>query len=418
LSVSDWQNTSWGALATLEYGKAIRGYQDALGDYRVYGTNGPIGWCDEALYDSPSVVVGRKGAYRGIHYAAKPFYVIDTAFYLKPKTHFDMRWAYYQLLTQDINAMDSGSAIPSTSRDEFYRLPVKVPSLGEQREIAGLLGSLDEAININQQMNQTLLECARTMFTDWFIEFAPVRAKSQANSPYLAPQLWELFPNSLDAQDKPSGWETLSLGDVSKKITKGTTPTRPEINNAELGQPQITFLRVNAISDNGSILWDKLEYIPESIHSGSLKRSIIASGDVLYTIAGTIGRVTMASDDLLPANANQAVAIIRPDSARVPSRFLYLFLTTKSIQQELHTNVVHAVQANLSLSMISRALITLPPADRLVALFEPINELFEKAANNAKQIRTLAELRNLLLPDLISGKVRLRTAQEIVEDAL
>ena len=102
----------WGELATLEYGKSLRGYVSTDGRYRVYGTNGPIGWHSEPLCPHASVIIGRKGAYRGVHYSPDPFFVIDTAFYLKPKVGLDTRWAYYQLLTQDINGMDSGSAIP------------------------------------------------------------------------------------------------------------------------------------------------------------------------------------------------------------------------------------------------------------------------------------------------------------------
>ena len=125
---SEWQQSTWGDIATLEYGKAIRDYKNAVGEYPVYGTNGPIGFHSQALCKTPGVVIGRKGAYRGVHYSNQPFFVIDTAFYLNPKEELDMRWAYYTLLTCDINGMDSGSAIPSTSRDEFYKLPVLVPS--------------------------------------------------------------------------------------------------------------------------------------------------------------------------------------------------------------------------------------------------------------------------------------------------
>ena len=139
---SQWQEVRWGDLATLEYGRALRGYDTARGPFRVFGTNGPIGWHDEALCSHPSVIVGRKGAYRGIHYSSKPFFAIDTAFYLKPRREMDVRWAYYQLLTQDINGMDSGSVIPSTSRDEFYSLPLLLPPLPEQRAIAHILGTL------------------------------------------------------------------------------------------------------------------------------------------------------------------------------------------------------------------------------------------------------------------------------------
>jgi len=122
-----WRVLTWGDIATLEYGKSLRSYQAATGRFRVYGTNGPIGWHTEALCPQAGVIIGRKGAYRGIHYSPFPFFVIDTAFYLKERVPFDMKWAYFELLLVDINGMDSGSAIPSTSRDDFYNLPVCLP---------------------------------------------------------------------------------------------------------------------------------------------------------------------------------------------------------------------------------------------------------------------------------------------------
>ena len=143
---SEWLQTTWGEVARLEYGKAIRDYQNASGDYPVYGTNGPIGFHHTPLCANPGVIIGRKGAYRGIHYSDRPFFVIDTAFYLKPTVDMDLRWAYFCLLTYDINGMDSGSAIPSTSRDEFYKLPVVLPGKAEQSEIAKTLAYFDDRI--------------------------------------------------------------------------------------------------------------------------------------------------------------------------------------------------------------------------------------------------------------------------------
>jgi type I restriction enzyme, S subunit len=161
---SDWASCRWGDLATLEYGKSLRDYSDAIGPYVVYGTNGPIGKHSEPLCNHAGVIIGRKGAYRGVHYSDKPFFVIDTAFYLEPKVDIDPKWAYYQILTYDINAMDSGSAIPSTSRGDFYGLPVKVPPLPEQRAIAHILGTLDDKIELNRRMNETLEALARAIF--------------------------------------------------------------------------------------------------------------------------------------------------------------------------------------------------------------------------------------------------------------
>ena len=231
---ANWREVCWGDIATLEYGRALRGYDDAQGSFRVFGTNGPIGWHDEALCQYASVIVGRKGAYRGIHYSADPFFVIDTAFYLKPKAEMDVRWAYYALLTQGINEMDSGSAIPSTSREEFYGLPVRVPPLPEQRTIAHILGVLDDKIELNRRMNETLEAMARALFKSWFVDFLPVRAKQRARTQTgdpvrakmegrdtgLPQEIADLFPDRMvesEMGEIPEGWGVGTLGDMLRQ---------------------------------------------------------------------------------------------------------------------------------------------------------------------------------------------------------
>lgn len=128
-----WNATKWGDLVSLEYGKSLSGYAGDNGKYPAYGTNGRIGSYSEALCRHPGIIVGRKGAYRGVHYSRTPFFVIDTAFYVEPKKPLELRWAYYEMLRQDINNMDSGSAIPSTSREDFYDLPVVEPPIESQQ---------------------------------------------------------------------------------------------------------------------------------------------------------------------------------------------------------------------------------------------------------------------------------------------
>jgi len=169
MSAEEWESKRWGDVATLEYGKALRDYKERTSGVPVFGTNGRIGYTDKALSNSSGVIVGRKGAYRGIHYSSEPFSVIDTAYYLRPITQdvIDVKWAYYELLTKDINSMDSGSAIPSTSRNDFYALPVSLPSLPEQRAIAATLSALDDKIELNNRINKTLEEMAQALFKRW-----------------------------------------------------------------------------------------------------------------------------------------------------------------------------------------------------------------------------------------------------------
>lgn len=215
---NEWREVEWGEIATLEYGKSLRDYRVDTGMYRVFGTNGPIGWYMEPLCAHPGVIVGRKGAYRGIHFLPEPFFVIDTAFYLEPKQEMDLRWAYYCLRTYDINGMDSGSAIPSTSRESFYRLRVRVPPLLEQRAIAHILGSLDDKIELNRRMNATLEEMARALFQAWFVDFAPVRAKLEllAATGLRASEAAGLTIGDLVLGER-SGWVTVRMGKGRKR---------------------------------------------------------------------------------------------------------------------------------------------------------------------------------------------------------
>jgi type I restriction enzyme, S subunit len=140
----DWTVARWGQLAELKYGRALRNYKGATGRYPVFGTNGQIGWHDEALFP-PGVVVGRKGAYRGIHLSDQPCWVIDTAFYLHlhSAAQLDPAYAYHQLTTVDLDEIDSGSAIPSTSRDAFYSIRVVRPPPDLIRLFASTVRDLD-----------------------------------------------------------------------------------------------------------------------------------------------------------------------------------------------------------------------------------------------------------------------------------
>jgi type I restriction enzyme, S subunit len=135
-----WLTTRWGELISLEYGKSLTGYDGAAEPYPVFGTNGQIGFHSKPLCPHPGIIVGRKGAYRGVHYCDQPFFVIDTAFYVEPRERaVDLRWAYYEMLRLGINNMDSGSVIPSTSRADFYSLPVLYPQFDVQQAFVRLL---------------------------------------------------------------------------------------------------------------------------------------------------------------------------------------------------------------------------------------------------------------------------------------
>ncbi len=373
--MSEWKNYKWGDLATLEYGKGLSDYLHEDGKYPVYGTNGRIGTTDKFLCPFPSIVVGRKGAYRGIHYSKTPFYVIDTAFYLNPKVpNLDMTFAYYQLLTVDINYMDSGSAIPSTSREEFYDLDIFLPPIKEQCAIASILSRLDDKIDLLQRQNKTLEQLAETLFRQWFVEEAD------------------------------ESWEEVNVSDVCTTITKGTTPTTLGMNFTAIG---VNFLKAESFTDDGDLLENKFAHINFETHE-KLSRSKIQKDDLIITIAGTIGRVAIIPERVLPANTNQAVAILRPNKIIISASFLYCLFKSDLVINDFEGRVVHAVQPNLSLSEIGNISFKLPPAEKFKNEGMQLDILIQKKEKNNIQIRTLTHLRDTLLPKLMSGEIRVK----------
>ncbi|MFM8573655.1 MAG: restriction endonuclease subunit S, partial [Pirellula sp.] len=278
-----------------------------------------------------------------------------------------------------------------------------------QKAIAAVLGALDDKIELNRRMNATLESMARALFQSWFVDFDPVRAKLDGRQPTgMDRATADLFPDSFEESALgpiPQGWAVKTIADVTFRVTKGDTPRSEAIQACPKDDRLIPMLRVNTITENGDVLLDKAEMIPESIHLGKSRRSILEENDILYTNAGTIGRVALVQKNLLPANTNQAMAIIRPDPTRVPPVFLYMIMRHSEFQTVLHHDIVHAVQANLALGKISEARAVFPPMATLTRLANPLVEIVNQVFENRKQSRTLATLRDTLLPKLLSGEL-------------
>ena len=406
--MDEWRSTTWGDLATLEYGKGLRGYQDVEGPCRVYGTNGPIGWHTEPLYHGPSVIVGRKGAYRGIHYAPKPFYVIDTAFYLKPKVSIDIRWAYYELLTHDINGMDSGSAIPSTSREAFYLLPVLLPPINKQQEIAALLGALDDKIDLNRRMNDTLEAIARAFFKDWFVDFGPTRAKAEGRPPYLAPELWALFPEALDDADIPTGWDVRPVYEIASFIN-GAAYKNMHFSSNRDGFPVIRIAELKS----GVTL--QTQFTTTDLG----ERYKIQTGDILFSWSGNPDTsIDVFIWDGGLAWLNQHIFRVR-DNGNADRSFIYFQLKElKPIFAEIARNKQTTGLGHVT-AQDMKELMVCDPSRNVADTYNMIaGPIFSRIMANLLETRTLAQLRDLLLPKLMSGEIRLKDVEKAVEEHL
>ncbi|MFN6180446.1 MAG: restriction endonuclease subunit S [Dolichospermum sp.] len=397
--MNNWKDLYWGDLITLEYGKPCPNYADNIGEYPVFGTNGKIGQSKKALCNHPSVIIGRKGAYRGVHYSDKPFWVIDTAFYLEPKVDIDLKWAYYNLLTQDINGMDSGSAIPSTSRQDFYFLSVKLPPLSEQKAIAHILSSFDDKIELNRQMNETLEAMARAIFKSWFVDFDPVSAKRSGRQPAgMDTATADLFPDEFEESSLgliPKGWRVGTI-ETECKLIMGQSPKSEFYNTTGDGLPfhqGVTNFGVR---------------FPTHKTFCSVSERIANKGDILFSVRAPVGRINIADKKLI---IGRGLAAIKHNQDH-QSFLLYHLVHTFKKEDSIGTGTIFASVTRKELQEVK----LIAPKDLIVKVFDAKIQIIDKMiAENEQQSYTLATLRDTLLPKLMSGEIRVKEAEKIME---
>ena len=291
----------------------------------------------------------------------------------------DHRFLKYSLLASKEELLilsEIGGTRNALTKGMLEDYEISIPTLPEQKAIASVLSSLDDKIDLLHRQNKTLEAMAETLFRQWFIEEAK------------------------------EDWEEVKLGDLCEVITKGTTPK-------QFLESGVNFIKAESLTDTGSFIRSKFASVSTEIHDTFLKRSILQAGDLLFSIAGTIGRVAKVTADILPANTNQALAILRPKS-HVNSDLIYCILKSSYFQELADGKVVHAVQPNLSLGEISNSCIRLPNQKVLQVFTEQVSAYFAKKSVNSSQIQTLENLRDTLLPKLMSGEVRVQYQTEEV----
>lgn len=207
----------------------------------------------------------------------------------------------------------------------------------------------------------------------------------------------------------PEGWRVGKLRELTEVISKGTTPRRSDLEGL---QTEIPFLKVKDISDNGLINKNNLELIPKEVHNKQLKRSILKTNDILFSIAGTIGRVALVDTELNNANCNQAIAFIRLKDKDMYKEYVHLMLKRRETQNEINSSIVQGVQANVSLTVLGNLATTMPNHSQMKKWKDVIYPIYSKIENNINQIQTLQQTRNTLLPKLMSGKLRVDEFKE------
>jgi len=311
-------------------------------------------------------------------------------------------WLYYLLCTVDFNTVSSGSALPFLTVRDLSQIPIHAPPLPEQRAIAAVLCALDDKIALNRRMNETLEGLARALFKDWFVDFGPTRAKASGAKPDLPPETLSLFPDRLDDNGLPEGWEMGALADIAQSPRRGVKPADVGEDTPYIGLEHMPRRSI-ALTD-----WDGAAKV-------SSNKSRFRKGEFLFgKLRPYFHKVGVAAVDGI---CSTDIVVVTPKAEE------WAALTLACISSDDFVEYTNAGSTGTKMPRTSWKIMgayemCIPHRELAQAYQTLVGPMIEKIIENIHQSRTLAQTRDLLLPKLMSGALRVGAAEEIVEGAL
>jgi len=391
MAVDTWVETTIGEQATLQRGIDITKAEQREGNIPVISSGGISSYHDTAAVKGPGVVLGRKGVVGSVFYVEEDYWPHDTSLWVKDFHGNHPRFVYYffKSIASQIARMDVGSANPTLNRNHVHPMPVVWPRVAEQKAIAETLGALDDKIELNRRMNETLEAIARALFRSWFVDFDPVRAKLDGRQPNgLCEDVAALFPDHFEESRLgliPKGWRAGVLGEVIEVFDSKRIP----LSGRERDQRRGSYPYYGAAS--------VMDFVDGYLFDG------------IYVLMGEDGSVT--NDDGTPVTqyvwgkfwVNNHAHVLQGKNG-ISTEHLLLHLKDSNIA----AFVTGAVQAKLNQGNMNRIPFVIPPQKIGKSFAETIAPLFAKIRANRDQSATLANLRESLLPRLISGEIRIK----------
>ena len=297
-------------------------------------------------------------------------------------------------------------AVAGITGSDLSALTIQTPDLHSQRATAHLLSTLDDKIDLNRQMNETLEASARALFRDWFVDFGPTKAKMAGAAPYLAPDLWPLFPAQLDDAGVPKGWQTSTIGEEVSAVGGSTPSTKNEAfwngNIAWTTPKDLSGLRSPAL----------LETARSISEAGLAKISsgLLPIGTVLLSSRAPVGYLAITQ---IPMAVNQGYIAMKCED-RLSNWFVYLW--AKENRALISQNANGSTFQEISKKNFRPLPILVPDTDTRDVFDSLVKPLFDRIVANEREIRTLAQTRDLLLPKLMSGEIRVGEAEQTISE--
>lgn len=369
---------------TLTYGKSLTKNKRIEGPFNVYGSNGVVGKHKEAIFKGPGVIIGRKGTVGSVVLSREDFYAIDTTYVLKLNNqNDDLIFWYYYLRTLGLEQMNSHSAVPGLSRDAVYKKEVKILNdINVRKKVAATLSCLDDKIELNNQMNKKLEEIAQAIFKSWFVDFEPFQDGEFEDS-----ELGRI----------PKGWRVGFLGDkcLSKLVKPGIKNFRGEkiyiatadvensniINNTNKITLNNRPSRANMQPGTNTVWFAKMKDSRKLIFVDEFSKPILEN----YIFSTGFAGIECLNNSLY---------------------YIWCILLSKnfnSIKNNLCNGTTMQAINNDNIKKIS---VIIPDSINLKNFKEIMKPIFFKWYENFTQSQKLSQIRDTLLPKLMSGEIR------------
>lgn len=373
------------------------------GPYPYYGASGIVDHIDDYLFDGEYLLIAEDG--ENLRTRSTPIaFLVNGKFWVNNHAHIvrgnhkaNTRYLMYALSELDISGYLTGSTMPKLTQGNMNRIRLSIPLLPEQRAIAHILGTLDDKIELNRRMNETLEEMARALFKSWFIDFDPVRAKMEGRDTGLPKHIADLFPDRMvgsELGDIPEGWEIGVLDDVVE-IFSGGTPRTSVIEYWDGNIPWYTAKDSPSLSDV-FVLETERNITQAGVENSATK--ILPAQTTIISARGTVGRLACLG---IPMAMNQTCYGIRGADGYTDF-FTYWSVRAALDELQIRTHgTIFDTITRQTFKLIETTLVPVDLVDEFELVVTPIMAYIHK---NLNESRILSNLRDMLLQKLLSGE--------------
>ncbi|MFH4735499.1 restriction endonuclease subunit S [Vibrio diabolicus] len=313
-----------------------------------------------------------------------------------------------------VNNAISQSAQPNINLKQIGDLEIRLPELAVQNKVVDILSSLDRKLEINTDINQNLENIAQAIFKSWFVDFDPVKAKMNGEQPEgMDASTASLFPEKLVESELgliPEGWDAGTVGSVT--AAKGGYAFKSK-QFVDEGNPVI---KIKNITSAGTVTTSDCQCVDDDI-AKTASRFKLSDGDLLMAMTGaTVGKSGIYVSDGRDGYLNQRVARFesKVDSTQ-PCWFTYNLVNKDSIFEQIVGAAQGSAQPNISSKGIEQVKTVIPTFDLISKYQELVAPLYAKWISNFRENSQLSELRDTLLPKLLSGEIELGETEEMAE---